>query len=213
MKKTTVIIAISLLLCSALSACSATTSNNEDFADRMMEEDAEVSLIYNQSIYYPSIDFGVDLPTVKHPLNPDFTNLDNQKELGVYTGECTSEQFDQDAEIFYEKQNELLEKYADIISGLTSAPDDQETNYNDLLVGIECKDDQLSTAYLYSNKVMKIQIDDKVQYYVLSDEDYDRILSAYYIYITEYLMNSSNCPCWNRSFAEFYTDDIVDPSK
>jgi len=71
-----------------------------------------------------------------------------------------------------------------------------------LIVGFECVDDLGSTAYLYTNKVMKIIIGDTTEFYTLSDQEYNDIVTAFIDFSDTYLNDIESCLCWDTLSSE-----------
>jgi uncharacterized protein YihD (DUF1040 family) len=191
------IVLISLIL----TGCSLNT-NSIDFSKRMTNEEAKVSIILGVK-YEEEMDFPVST-TWKITLSPNFINLDDNYVHGLHNEICTNDQIEIDTKVYFNKLNELIEEYSNLLSKLDTPSRDGKVNYNDLIVGFECLDDLHSTAYLYTNKIMKIKIEDKSEFYSLSDKEYNDIVIAYIDFTDSYLNNVDSCPCWNKDYNDFF---------
>jgi hypothetical protein len=205
--KKIIIVTISIFL---LTACSSTLGS--EFSKRMSEESATVSLITVQlSDIEIELYEAYDSPIMDKSKKINLTSTSDYIEENIRNNifeECSETKVNEDIIIFYEKYDELQIAYSKLITNLSNPSTTSSINYNDFIVGIECKDDKLSTAYLYSNQVVKLKIDDSIEYYVLSDNEYEDWLSIYENYLDDYLYNIENCPCWRIPDLEYFESII-----
>jgi len=183
-----------------LVGCTAkTNTSNTDFSKRMINEEAKVSIILG--VNYEEMGLPIS-ETEKITLSPNFINLDGEYEFGLESEICTNDQLDMDTEVYFDKLSTLIDEYSSLIAGIKNSPSDAKVNYNDLIVGFECVDDLHSTAYLYTNKVMKIIVGDTTEFYTLSDKEYNDIVTAYIDFSNSYLNDVDSSPCWVTLNAE-----------